>query len=375
MGLIYTLTLAWLILCAALLSTGTQPLVIQQVLYFADVAILVTLFLLATAKKVQIPLPALGVFAVAALSTPMNSGPLIRAALLLAALLAGQHVNRHYLLFAAKYVGYGWFPLAIIFGNQMGNTNVLAMGIWALVFLNRERSAHWLLLACVAMVATQSEGGIIALGAGLLVETGNRKVMVALVPVVLLTTWYKIGSTSVNSRLAMWQAAWAGFLDKPVFGNGLGTFTAVTDYGTFHVAHNIFADVAHNAGIFGLLALLAGVLWLWKNKDGIGNGYLAAFAVHSMVDAPYWGVPGLILMILAGEVYGRAARNNYQHSDNDIGGHIGLDNGRHRPGPAVTGSPQVILDTRAADSVFGKRLFAKLVSVRFFTRLRRAFNL
>ena len=78
--------------------------------------------------------------------------------------------------------------------------------------------------------------------------------------------YFEKGATSVSARFDYWAAARTGFLDKPVFGHGPGTFGVVyrqlkpPEAEMAQLAHNDFLEQACDSGVVGLVTFAT--LWI-----------------------------------------------------------------------------------------------------------------
>lgn len=121
---------------------------------------------------------------------------------------------------------------------------------------------------------------------------------------------------STDDRMIIWQTAWRMFMDKPLFGQGLGTFMSVfgkykpEDYIEIVYAHNCYLQMAAEIGIFGLLVFLWFVIALFrsaflkfiKSEDkflkastiGIVGGIIA-YLVQSFFDTNLYSLPLAVL--------------------------------------------------------------------------------
>jgi len=249
----------------------------------------------------------------------------------------------------ALWLSWPMFVLTII--TPFANSNVLAMLVWSALFFSIPPrrvwvTVVWFLLATVAMITTKSEGGLLALVAGLLaMRYGWRGLVASVIPAVVIFA-AKAGSYgSVGRRVDMFYYAWQSFLRKPL-GHGLGTYEYwdIEHWGAWH-SHNLFTDAAYMLGIGGLAALVLIILLCWRaNKPRWTIGFMIAFLVHSMVDGPLWYAPGLLLFITLKEV-------NIEYYLHTFWGDIGRYVRRYRFGPAVAAETSVSLDTRPADPV------------------------
>lgn len=121
---------------------------------------------------------------------------------------------------------------------------------------------------------------------------------------------------STNDRMIIWATAWRMFMDKPFFGQGLGTFMSVFGkykpeyYKEIVYAHNCYLQMAAEIGIFGLLIFMwfvfrlfqSTIFKLTKSEDklvkaaflGVSGGILA-YLVHSFVDTNLYSLPLAVL--------------------------------------------------------------------------------
>jgi len=205
----------------------------------------------------------------------------------------------------AWWVGLVYFPFTWFSG---GNTNIQAMAIWLVFLLAQDRPIWWCALAFGSLGATGSEGGWLALAAGLIVERWGWKWLwpgLVLVPVV---AGLKMDSNSVTDRLGMWGRVVGNFTP---WGHGLGSF----HFDQWGQTHNLVMSAAQVAGWPGLLALVLALAWLVSKRAYITPwaGLVAAFAVHSMVDNPHWGVAGAVLSLIFGNIYSRSRQDGTIH--------------------------------------------------------------
>lgn len=259
--------------------------------------------------------------------------------------------------------------LGLIILCPWDNLNVMAMWVWAIFFLAATPeitlpNGILLYMALWAMATTNSEGGWLALGAGLATMAwgwpGFAGAFAAEVIVTVAKSWNPladiitaifpvIGGGQHIPQFATGGVHWdmlryalTGCLRQP-WGNGLGQyeFWAGT-WGAWH-AHNLIADVGYSLGIGGLILLAIISLTCWRaNKPIMATGWMAAFAIHSLVDGPIWYIWPLLIIALKEVEFG-----NYY---NDLWRTIGINLCRYRPGPADTVAPSVGVDARPADT-------------------------
>ena len=270
----------------------------------------------------------------------------------------------------AWWGAWGLFPLVIIYPyHPFSNGNTLAMWVWGVLFFaappTEKKTADALLwvLAIITMLTTRSEGGLLALGAGLLfLKFGWRGLAVTAIPGAVIIAVKTLVKGRFDVRVKILADIWQSFLRQPL-GHGLGSFEwfaprplghpnvfmalpyqfPVTPWGTWH-AHNLIGDVMYMLG-FGGLALLA-LLWLsiWRSdKPKWASGYIVAFAVHSLVDGPIWYGSGLLLFITLKEV-------DFGNYFSRIWGGIGRYIRRRGFGPAVAAETSLGVDSRPADT-------------------------
>lgn len=84
---------------------------------------------------------------------------------------------------------------------------------------------------------------------------------------------------SINTRIEMVRKSLTEFQQHPWFGAGLG---ATSEWLTINRPHNLYLMVAVEAGIFGLLVLLALIGILWTNVDSVGRVAVVMYAVSSL---------------------------------------------------------------------------------------------
>jgi O-antigen ligase len=108
---------------------------------------------------------------------------------------------------------------------------------------------------------------------------------------------------AVVERMAHWQAGWAIFVDHPILGVGPGNYPAV--YPNYYIppweaplghAHNYYLNMAAEAGVIGLVALLVVLIVAMRGlvrrlrspvtPPRIGSDGEAATTMHSLLDAP-----------------------------------------------------------------------------------------
>ena len=113
--------------------------------------------------------------------------------------------------------------------------------------------------------------------------------------------------TSWQTRFTMWVVGFWGFVDKPLFGHGLGSYLSVymvqfAQYGVAEdlfffplvtVPHNLFIHILSETGMFGLLLILGPLIWLGiRVFQTHHNRWLIAALVfpillHTQLEYPY----------------------------------------------------------------------------------------
>jgi len=178
-------------------------------------------------------------------------------------------------------------------------------------------------LGALAILFAVSEGGAIALAAGLLVlglllkplrATALSVIIVACLVVSFCrpVTNYAVGIYSLRDdsgsvRLIVWRESLAMLADHPVFGAGLSGYSqALAPYHQakyieiFMYPHNLVLNFWSEIGLIGLvgflwiviLAIIANVRLVLSGRSGwLAPALLATFAallVHGLVDVPYF---------------------------------------------------------------------------------------
>ena len=175
------------------------------------------------------------------------------------------------------------------------NANVSAMHIWSFYFLymsHNRNNFNWLWhgSAWLAMGLMGSAGGVLAMGAGIVVVSVQAlkkdtppvhgAVLLVLLPFGL---WLSNSKTAII-RLTIWIDALKLFLSAPLLGVGPGAFkTFIGQWGAIH-AHNLFLNVLAEGGLVGagILAIVAVIIL----QNGLLTPYAVAFIAHAMVDSP-----------------------------------------------------------------------------------------
>lgn len=115
------------------------------------------------------------------------------------------------------------------------------------------------------------------------------------------------GDTGGSVRLYLWHEAWLIFMQSPWLGTGFGQFAwhhfqllpllrASNISGLYNNAHNLIFQLAAEAGIAGLLALLASFgVWFYGLRRALpsaahwwGYAALGVLAIHSLLEYPLW---------------------------------------------------------------------------------------
>ena len=112
---------------------------------------------------------------------------------------------------------------------------------------------------------------------------------------------------SLNTRLTMWIVGILGFLDRPLFGHGLGSYLSIymtqfaehglekglTFYPNVTIAHNLIIHVLSETGLFGFVAVLGPFIFLavkvLQTADSrlLVLALLAPILVHTQLEYPY----------------------------------------------------------------------------------------
>lgn len=212
--------------------------------------------------------------------------------------------------------------------NQLASVDVAGMVIAAFAFVaSRGRSIRWIFflcagLFCVALVRTDSQAGILALGVALVLGIAfagraRRVAVISVTAFLLLGTFYytfitkpvlltTITSTqNVGARESLWKVAEQATLDNPLLGVGAGNFIRVSPSYTLenldlprfdiilsgHVVHNTYLEVLTELGPLGLLLFLGLIA---------GNFTLGLRAVRRFERTGEWELEMLTRGILIG---------------------------------------------------------------------------
>jgi hypothetical protein len=302
--------LAWLIITNAKYPEGWQLLAwgLQQATYLAIVGLGAYYAIRNTQYVMFLPLAL----------------PLIHPAQTLEQLFAYLWL---FALFSAGYLGWkletgNWklgraalwvfIPYALISPFVPTNTNIVAMELWALFFvaLPSLRNTYYVITYCVmalaiiAIALTGSEGGLLALGAGLLWYWFRWRGLLVIPLALVALLWFKwddMGSLGV--RLELYKHAWDGFTLTPIMGQGWGSFYYEAAGLTFYQPHNLPLDVLYSWGLIGLVTIA--FFTIHYSPFTIHNApFFVAFLTHSLVDNPHWtALPGLLAAFLLGRVF------------------------------------------------------------------------
>ena len=258
--------------------------------------------------------------------------------------------NRAVLRRGAFYAALVYFPLSLAF-DLPGGTNVEAFIIWTLFFLSNYRRWWFIIAALVVMVFTHSEGGLLALGVGLIIrQWGARGLWAGLLFVggMLAAKFSGLvpGGQTAMHRVKMLQHAWAGWLQSPIVGNGPGSYNFVLSKSGWWTSHNIFGDVLFCYGLFGLVVLLLIGWQVLRLRPEMG--LISAFFTHSLMDSPiYFFLPFTALFLALGGLANANNANKWYFGYS--GGNYWRNIFGHRPGPPATAKTPVRLDTRPPD--------------------------
>lgn len=178
-------------------------------------------------------------------------------------------------------------------------------------FLSLMTSRVLLIVHGAALMATQTRGAAIAVGAGLaalvwlrmsgrrrvdamiLVGVGSPLIFAFATPVV--TRFLLRGGSfeqlrTLNSRTELWSDAAAEIAESPLFGRGyFAARELFLDSIGLGGAHNAYVEIAVSAGLFGMAAFLwvvgSTTLELWRLRDHRQQPLLAALFVAALVNA------------------------------------------------------------------------------------------
>lgn len=293
-------------------------------------------------------------------------------------------------------VMHGGVQLVRGYGPMFADNNFLALGLatvmpicWYARALTANQTLRWILLSmfifCIpAIVMTNSRGGTLTMGVVLLyvlLRTRNKAVALLLILGVTGGAIYLVQDMFVSrmstlqdveeeasaaSRLFHLKIAFRMWLDYPMLGVGFGgvNYAALADrYGESatanqHVAHNSYAQMLVDSGVFALLlyvaALLGSIWWLnasrkrmlkWFARDPAREaipaglqGAMIAFVVDSTfyscqrMDLPYMFLFVIgVWQIIERQLLAQVQSGAFQHA--------GLPTGAMRPLPVTVQGP------------------------------------
>lgn len=237
----------------------------------------------------------------------------------------------------ADYIALGSVSLGLLFQQRIlrpGYVILLALPLLFAMTLSGSRSS-WLYMALMTFMAwwmARREGTmkpLLRYSALLVVGFGLMHVLVQMHfmagagngtnTVQRLLAYNGGGDTGGSIRLYLWHEAWLMFAQSPWLGVGFGQFAwhhfqmlpllrANNILGLYNNAHNLVLQLAAEAGIPGLLALLVSAgIWLYGIRRVTltashwwGYSLLGVLAIHSMLEYPLWyvyfiGVAALLL--------------------------------------------------------------------------------
>lgn len=225
----------------------------------------------------------------------------------------------------ADYVALGLASLGLLYQLRKlrpGYVLLLALPLLFAMTLSGSRSSwlYLLLMACLAWWSARREvalrpllkySALLVAGFGLMHLIVQMTFMTGAVSgtntVQRFLAYNGSGDTSGSIRLYLWHEAWLMFLQSPWAGVGFGQFAwqhfqmlpllqAGNISGLYNNAHNLVFQLAAEAGIPGLLALLGSLgVWLYGIRRVTLNaahwwGYslLGILAIHSLLEYPLW---------------------------------------------------------------------------------------
>jgi O-antigen ligase len=193
-------------------------------------------------------------------------------------------------LFIAMFAG---ICLSAAFGITPGLGGiVLAVGFWLWLSLPPHRRL-WRRLSLVAGVA----GALL-----FLLSATITPIVHPTAPFLITLPWLDL-TVAPAARLTFWIDAWSNFLDRPVFGRGIGTDAIDVVYQNpagvrrpYTDAHNMFLNLAAQCGVIGLLPLLLLIGKLVRQilplrlgdqpsdvlRMGLGSAFLNAFVYQGL---------------------------------------------------------------------------------------------
>ena len=118
---------------------------------------------------------------------------------------------------------------------------------------------------------------------------------------------YEANQSSFSTRYTMWVIGFWGFLEKPLFGHGLGSYLSlyIDHFGRYGLAeglnfhklvsipHNLFIHILSETGLFGLIVILGPLIWLgirlfWQSDNRwLVLALLMPILLHSQFEYPY----------------------------------------------------------------------------------------
>jgi hypothetical protein len=237
-------------------------------------------------------------------------------------------LGRDRLLNILYLAGWAWLPPFVLL-NVLGvqdNRNLAA--IWPLVMmivLLERRKPWWLGIPYLAVsFFLGSRSGLVGLGVALLIYLWPlldlRKLMWAdgVLAVATLAALVLVRPLNAANRLYYWRRALTVGMQTPWFGLGPGGIQSrmvIEEPGASRFvphAHNLLVQVFAEYGLIGLLALLAGGVWVWRFRGRLDYdrwqlALLAGFGAICLVDFPlYFFGPLLVCLAIAGTVRARA---------------------------------------------------------------------
>lgn len=107
---------------------------------------------------------------------------------------------------------------------------------------------------------------------------------------------FNIKNVTTQTRFELWESAWQIYIQKPLVGNGLKTFSCLMEKG---YVHNCYLQILVETGILGLLSFIyllitffSKTLSVAKNTLQIGLGCaLLTSAIHSIGDTNLYSIP------------------------------------------------------------------------------------
>lgn len=225
----------------------------------------------------------------------------------------------------------------------------LAVAVLAKETATRRLAFLSLSLSCAATYFTASRGGLVALGAlfvfGLFYLRPRKKTMAATLSAVLVASaivllisagipdrtqsgrLQTMDNFTLDSRLALWGAAGAIFVEHPILGAGFGTYRFALQQYVPGIndqldAHNLYLQTLAETGVIGFVVFFL-MIWacyrsafnLIKDSDSLSRivgfavcGCVGATLIHGMVDYIFIASPqfGNLFWLLLG--LGVAAR-------------------------------------------------------------------